>query len=428
MHGLWGLIVKDLRLLAADRKSLLVNLIIPLVLASFMGYLFAPRKGPATALDLGVIDLDRSAASRRLVETLAADPALRVVRLTEAEARRRIETGKLGAAVVLPPGTGAHLGLTALFGAEKPTLPLLVDPSRRVDAQVLEGLLTKAVMQEVGRAFGSRDEGIREFRKASQEADKLGGTAAQRSLWRQFFGTGVTALEAMPAGPVAGAGQDKGGAFQMPLRIEARSVTRQGARWNSYAHSFAGMIVMYLFFVAGDGGLAVLDEKRRGTWRRLRTAPTSRASLLVAKVTSTFAQALIVAITVYLFGWLVFGVTVQGPALAFVLTVILCALVASAFALLLMGVGRSAGQVRGYGVMAVLMMSFLGGAWFPSFIMPEWLQQASMAVPVRWMMDAFHATTWRGLGWDALLLPWAAMVGFIGLFTAVGLAAFRWDD
>jgi hypothetical protein len=137
--GYLALVRKDLRLLRADRRSLVVNLAVPLVLASFVGYLFAPRSEPAARIDVAVVDLDGTPASRAVADALRAESALSVVALGEAEARRRIEEGELTAAVVLPAGMGARIGLTALFTADKPVLPLLHDPSRATEAQVIGG-------------------------------------------------------------------------------------------------------------------------------------------------------------------------------------------------------------------------------------------------------------------------------------------------
>jgi len=420
-----ALIKKDLRLLLADKRTLLINMIVPVVLASFVGYIFAPRSGPASRIQIGLVDQDDSARSRALAKDLAAEEALEVVPLDETTARKRIAEGDLTAAVVIPAGTGAKIGLTAMFTDQKPHIDLLIDPSRNIDAKVIEGLLTKVAMQQVGRAFGSRQQGTEQLEQARAWAEKM-GDAEQREQWTSFFDAGVRAMASTPD-QAAGADGAKGG-FQMPIEIEQAPVLRQGARFNSYAHSFAGMIVMYLFFVATDGGVGVIEERTRGTWRRLRIAPVRRSKLLVSKVFATFLQALLVALVVYAFGAAVFGIRIQGSVVGFAAVVLMSAVCVASFALLLMGLGRSRSQVQGYSIFAVLVMAFLGGAWFPVFLMPDWLQAASMAVPTHWMMQGLTATTWRGLGMEAVWLPLAALAGFSALFAGIGLKAFRWEE
>jgi ABC-2 type transport system permease protein len=66
---------------------------------------------------------------------------------------------------------------------------------------------------------------------------------------------------------------------------------------------------------------------------------------------------------------------------------------------------------RGLTTFGILMMVMLGGAWVPMFLFPSWLQNVTLVVPVRWAVD----------GLDALL-------GFAGVFGAVALSRFRWEE
>eukprot|EP01041_Mallomonas_annulata_P020825 gene20825-40730_t len=56
-------------------------------------------------------------------------------------------------------------------------------------------------------------------------------------------------------------------------------------------------------------------------------------------------------------------------------------------------------------------MVMLGGAWVPSFIFPEWMQQVTLVIPTRWAVDGFDAVTWRGLGLDAAWVGGVMAVG-----------------
>jgi len=76
---------------------------------------------------------------------------------------------------------------------------------------------------------------------------------------------------------------------------------------------------------------------------------------------------------------------------------------------------------------AVLGMTLLGGAWFPSFLMPRWVQTVSLAIPSRWALDGFDAMTWRGFGLSAALIPSLMLLGFAAAFGAFAFARFRWE-
>jgi ABC-2 type transport system permease protein len=117
-----------------------------------------------------------------------------------------------------------------------------------------------------------------------------------------------------------------------------------------------------------------------------------------------------------------FGVTITNPA-GFVLVTLGFALMTSTFGLLVAALGRTPEATRGIATFATLMIVMLGGAWVPSFIFPEWLQQVSLAVPARWAIDGLDAVTWRGLGIEAALRCAGVQLGFAALFGA--LAAWR---
>jgi ABC-2 type transport system permease protein len=397
-------------------------------MAILTGYLFAPKEKPSSKIDVAVVDLDGSEASRALTEALSKEEALEVVSMGEAQAREQIEKGKLTAAVVLPEGFGDRLNITAMFEEDKPELPLLVDPSRAISFQLIEGLLTKVIMEQLGRTMSRRGSGIEQMKLALDSVDQWLETDVEKDRWRSFFSAGLEALETLPDDKPAGEEGEAVGGFQLPVTISKEKVVRKGGRFNVYAHSFAGMLVMFLFFVSIDGGVAVIDERRRGTWRRLRTAPIGRQTLLASKAVSTFFQGLFVAVVMYLFAILVFGVEVTGSLVGFVAILLMSAAVAAGFGLLLAALGRTEGQVRGYATCAVLLITFLGGGWFPHFMLPAWLQSVSQAVPTTWMMKGLYATTWRGLGLEAVWLPLAALLGFLLLFSVLGLRLFRWEE
>jgi ABC-2 type transport system permease protein len=69
---------------------------------------------------------------------------------------------------------------------------------------------------------------------------------------------------------------------------------------------------------------------------------------------------------------------------------------------------------------AVLIMVMLGGAWMPSFMFPEWMQQLTLAVPTRWAVDGFDAVTWRGLDALEVRRPMGVQLGFAAVFGGAG--------
>ena len=198
--------------------------------------------------------------------------------------------------------------------------------------------------------------------------------------------------------------------------------------YNGYAHSFAGMAIQFLLFAMANIGVEMLLERQRGLWSRLRSAPISKATLLLGKAISGTLISLMILLVSFGFAMVVFNVRIQGSVLGFLGISVACAVMASTFGLLVAALGNSPATARGVTTLAVLMMVMLGGAWVPTFVFPAWLQQFTLIVPVRWAVDGLDAMTWRGIGLGGALVPVSVLVAFAAAFWAIAASRFRWTE
>jgi ABC-2 type transport system permease protein len=120
-------------------------------------------------------------------------------------------------------------------------------------------------------------------------------------------------------------------------------------------------------------------------------------------------------------------VHIEGSLAGFALVGICFAVMTAGFGLMVASLGRTPEGTRPIAVLLTLLMVMLGGAWVPTFVFPEWLQKASVAVPVRWVVDGLDAMTWRGLGFSATLLPCSIILAFAAFFAGIALWKFRWE-
>lgn len=182
-----------------------------------------------------------------------------------------------------------------------------------------------------------------------------------------------------------------------------------------------------MLFMALDMGVGILTQRQRGLWKRLRAAPLSRHILLGGRALSGTIIALLILLAGFAFGRVVFGVRIEGSLVGFLGVCLACALMASAFGLLIAALGKTPEATRGLAIFVTLIMVMLGGAWVPAFIFPAWLQKVTLAIPTRWAVDGLEAMTWRGLGVDAAVGPIAVLLAFTAFFGAVAVYRFRWD-
>ena len=380
-----ALLRKDLVLHFSNRRAVIMSFFAPVFIAAFFGSLFGGSGGSGgsgtapSGVAVAVVDLDQSPASARVLNALRADKTLTVTEVSAAQAPGLVQAGKVRAAITLPAGFAAQAGQALFSGATgsalKPEIDIRYDPSQATTLPLVRGLL----MQHV-----------------------LAGLS-----------------DSLPGGP----------AFSAPFTTkETASAGRFEARYNAYAHSFAGMGVQFLLLMGVDMGLGLLLMRRMGMWQRLRAAPLSRATLLGSRIASCALIALIVFAGVYAVAFTAFGVRIEGSVAGFVLVLIAFSLLTASFGLLVAAIGRTPEATRGLAILATLLMVMLGGAWVPTFIFPPWLQQASLFVPTHWAVEGLDAMTWRGLPFSAALLPVGLLLAFSAAFAALALWRFEWNE
>jgi ABC-2 type transport system permease protein len=382
LTALRALVRKDLVLYFSNRRALVMSIVAPIVIAAFFGSIFGSGQTKPSPIQIALTDGDRSALSHAVVASIGGDPAFHVEQLDEAAAVERARQGKVRAAIVLPPGFGAGLTAAMLAGGAKPVVAVHYDPSQSSAMPLVQGLLSQHVMQAVGESLGG-----------------------------------------------ASAGAPPAAAFSLPFATRAvESTASDDVPYNGYAHAFAGMGVQFILFMGIEVGVGVLLARRMGLWKRLRAAPLSRTLLLGSHLVSGALTALILLAIIYAAAIAIFHVRIDGSIAGFVAIAIAFALLTSSFGLLIAAIGKTPEATRGLAIFATLVMVMLGGAWVPSFVFPQWLQTASLAVPTRWAVDGLDAMTWRGLGAGAAVAPVLVLLAFSALFAAIAIWRFDWEE
>ena len=434
MNAFVALLRKDLVLYFSNRRSVIMSILAPILIAAFFGSLFGGSGSKPANIPVAITDLDRSELSMKIVAAMRADSALTLSETSEDEALAQVKAGKLRASVTLPAGFGAKAG-NALFGsADKPQIVLNYDPSQQMVLPLVRGLLTQHAMQAVSQAaFTGAGPMMKDMREQALSNPQL--PAGQRDELVGMFDSIAKVQQravptSTPAPGAASAATPAGGpSFSVPFStIEVEASAQPEARYNSYSHSFAGMGVQFILLMGVDMAVGLLLMRRLGLWKRLRAAPLSRTKLLGSRIASTALIALIVFTVIYAVAFAVFKVRIEGSVIGFLAVLVAFALLTASFGLLIAALGKTPEATRGLAILATLLLVMLGGAWVPSFIFPAWLQTLSLFVPTRWAIDGLDAMTWRGLPLEAAVMPVVVMLGFSAVFTVLAIARFQWEE
>ena len=78
-------------------------------------------------------------------------------------------------------------------------------------------------------------------------------------------------------------------------------------------------------------------------------------------------------------------------------------------------------------MLLVLTMAALGGAFVPSFVMPEAMRMVGRFTPHAWAIQGFQDVLVRGLSTGDVLLEAGILLAFAAAFLTVGVWRFRFE-
>ena len=463
LRVLVALVNKDLRVFVTDRYGLLLSYIAPIFLASFMAVIFGGA-GPSkqNAIIIKIVDDDQSITSREITDKIGAEELLASEVLDLNAATAAVREGRAALAVVIPSGFGDTAADAMLGEGKAPELLFIHDPTRPSELSLARGLLTRIILETVAAeamdppeanhaAMG--DDLLMPARldvAPNDEAEFLGlvlggpiteAATADRDEFALAFPGLVDLFNPSPrrgaaahldpqVEPASLPRPAKKAAFAVPYTSRDQSITGGGAdgeRAALAAHAFASMVVQFVLFSAVEWGVCLLNERKKGLWKRLRSAPVSRFTLLLAKAIGCAIMSLSIIAVVLTFGSICFGYSVRGNLLALSLLALAFAAMASTLGLFIAAVGRSAQGARSVSILAVLVMVLLGGGWIPSFLFPQWLQKLTPAIPTRWAIDGFDAVISRGFTLAETAPTILVITAFAAGFGLLGLVSSRWS-
>jgi ABC-2 type transport system permease protein len=449
MGEVWAMAMKDVRLLIRDRIGFFFAFFFPVIVAVFFGVIFAGPGGDGKPRPIAVVvvDEDGTEASRAFVGTLQRASELEVVGvLSRAEGEQRVRSGRGAAAMVVVPRGFATSSERLFFdesGEGGITLELGVDPSRRAEGGMLEGVLTKYAFERVQTVFTDPKAGREQARRALEFFDQARGVRpTERVMFTTFFRALDSFLAQREAESAAttgsGTGSDgsdsqgaSGGAATArfePVRVKKLDLTAERESRamppSSFAVTFPQGVLWGVMGCALSFSISLVLERTGGTLLRLRAAPIRRWQILGGKALACFLVTLAVSVLLMAVGTLAFGVRPRSwPMLGAGLVATAVAFIGIMMLLAVAGKSERGGNGLGWGVLLVLSM--IGGGMLPLIFMPAWMHTLSLVSPVRWAILVIEMGVWRPADWSDFAGPCAVLIGVgVGGFL-LGARMFR---
>lgn len=376
---------RTLRSLYADKKNLMVMLLMPVVFSLVFGLLLGGTQATdTTKYQVALLAAGVDGPSASLRQALAGHPHIILTEVTdEAAARQLVKSSQVAAAVLLPADFNDQV--KALLA---PTVKLV----READSN-----LFMALEQELQQVFAH-------LTSAAITADLIAGE--DETAWQAAFDRTMTAWQSPP------------------LQVQVRDVVQQQAGIAASSAIGLGFVIMFVMMGQSMAAGSILEEKGVGTWQRIVAAPVSRGQVLLGYILGYFASGWLQFLILMLLEKLMFGASF-GSGLPLVLLASLMIFCSVTAGMAIAGVVKTYQQQQAVSAIALNVTSMLGGLFFPIEMFNPAMVKLAMLTPQYWARRGFVELVLRGADWQALQLPLLVLGGFSLVFFMVGLRGVR---
>lgn len=384
MKHVLDIAIKDIQQVLREKLSFLFLLIMPILFTVLFGLAFGRiNRAPAdTRVVVGFEDHDNSVVSRGLRGLLEHQTTIRLEELSEA--------GEAPAAtVIVPAGYGQAL---------EAGRPLKLEVT--LDVDTLDGLAAwNAIQAGVGRTASA--------------------AAAARTAGEQ----GTRFIEAFEAACAAW--------LTPPTRliVETAEGSEAGQGGGIFAFSHTAPAMMVQFALAGllTAAQVLVRERKTYCMQRLLTTRAARHEILLGHFLSILLVIFVQFLLLVGFAQLVLGLNYLRLPLATLVMMLCTALFVAAVGLLIGALARTEDQAVIFSLAPMFVLSALGGAWLPLELTGEAFRAVGQVTPVALALDGFQNILTRGLAFNTVLLPAAALLGYALLCFALAVWKFRFE-
>jgi len=341
---------------------------------------------------LYINDLDQSAYSSRLIEMVDNTEAYKVMQSTQEEIEAAVFERKTEVGFIIPKGFGK-----CLETGESPQIKV-IRMKNTSEAGTVQSIVSKIErLQSAASVAGTAEEMLRNNENISEAELK------------QWFDKVYAETDK---------GWEK---TKVKTDFKYAESEADTAEYDASTQSSAGYLAFFLNFTIVFGIGALLQEKERGTLKKLLVSPTSKNEILLGKFFGTFILGLIQMTVLVLFGafilkvkWFTDPVSVTLLLLSYLFSLI-------GVGSLLVGVVKTFSQLNTIGSLAIVSMGMIGGTWWPLEISPKWIQFIAKFTPQGWFMTGITEIVQQGKNFSEIGYTFAALLAIGGVCLLVSL-------
>lgn len=372
MRRVFAIARKEFLHIARDKRLIGMILVMPLLQLFLYAYALSfDVKYQPTA----VLDLDRSAMSRKYMDALSQSNYFEVTKVVNrfGEIDTEMESGRIKAAVVIARGFGDQIARGDMGHVQ-----VLVDGSSPNSAQI-----GQTYAGSLSRVFSNKIL-VTQLESKGFQTGSAGGLSAVMRTW---------------------------------YNPEGRSA----------AYFVPGLIVLLVTLVTvAQTANTLVKEKEDGTYEQLIVSPIRRMELMVGKIAPWALIGLIDVAVIGGVGVFAFNVPFRGSLLLFSIASLLYVICALGIGLVVSARATSVDSANQVAAMVALLPTImLSGFVFPLGSMPWPLKALSHIFPARYFVVVCRTIFLKGAGLSALWPEYLALIFFAVFFVVLAASLYK---
>ncbi len=398
---------KEIRLIVADRGTLAVLLLLPILLGSLfagLNLMLVTEEGePNIQLEVILVNEDSGDFGVEVVKSLQSIDELNINRVSDiSEAEKSVLEGGTIAAIIIPADFSEKIN------AYTPTeIEVIVDPAEPDSASIVTGIVNQVAAEFI--IWGEIQYGVRTIMEETADLTEA-SPEELRAIQAQNMGVIMTQLNEL-----------RRNAAISVISENLEGVKVEGGITLFLTFLFPAFTVMFIFFIVGTESASLLREREVGTLRRLLAAPLPRWTVIAGKM---LAYGLLVCLQVVIL------FTLGRDPLALVVITITVAFVAVALGMLVAAFAKTSGQADNIGMVLAFVMAGIGGAfplWPPLFRSAGFIGILSKFTPHAHALEGYYSV----MAENATLTQILPQLGFLWLmglvFFLIAVWRFRFE-
>lgn len=399
---------KDLLISIRDRESWLILILMPIILTIIFSAVFGGENDNLALfpISVGIVNLDQSndtipgfSLSTQFLNFLESDKLQEILSVSilenEVELKKQIQANKINTGILLPENFTSSLITAApiqanlkIYGDADSTL------ASGIIQQIMDGFLA---ILEANR--------IRIQTTMTIMAEEQVNPSVMQQVFAEMISNPETLL------PVT---------FTQQIEAGKKRIT-------SPQYYAAAMAVMFLLFTANMGIFSILEERTHKTILRLKTGHLNKFSLLLGKFLMIQILGIVQVVILILFTHLVLKVAWADSIAGLIYITLAGTTAISALAIFISAITKNEKAANAINWIAIQVLAFLGGSYFPIQAMPPFLQTISkFTVNGRSLQG--YLTLMEGGRFRDVLPHGLVLFGFGAVFLILGSIFFRYSE